>query len=337
MGVTMRRTLIFLLLASVAHSQDKQKPRKPSDCALRYYQLAISGKSIADLIGEAPTQEVSIQDNDRFRSQVAGSKNALSTSIAEIQKQFKKMGAPLETVKTIFYPLAGRESALGFLLFPQAETVVTVCDVPFRRAEPINAAVSPIEAWSHTEDVRTEENPVGALIGSIVAHIPSSRVKSVQYFETEPGDIARARAAFQGYEMDERARVLISGAGEHGVISFDTGDGTPVRKFIQLNALVHSNIPDPWWVSVLERSGFDAAIVKAAAGTFAGGNSRQTQQRLEAILRSKNGILIQGLDDFTGGPELEGVRLDGAQTAQVKMFFGYMGQAVLTHFSTPAR
>lgn len=195
-------------------------------------------------------------------------------------------------VKTAFYPLSGVDGGI-VQLFPEARLLIGIDDHPFLQipadGETILIHRSPVEAFRRTEEISRDQTAFGIfagqrVIGAMASSVPNFRLLEVTVFVTE-----------ENVSISEKDRLV------HGLIDFDSGPGTPLRRYLHVNAkLVRGlNYKTSWWFRGLDRWVPDAVIIKGAQGLFypSGNESRDAHPLRRDILkwlRWSRGYLIEG-------------------------------------------
>lgn len=150
-------------------------------------------------------------------------------------KDLKKIGEKLarktqlaRSPKVVLYPMSGYDGAAPFLAFPSVTTVIGIDNHALvGETEPalnIKTATLPItpqisgQAWASTlNDVNGENNMAIPVLQTLSKGIPGFRFRQMTVNKN------KIRGEF-------RRDTLVD-----GIIEFDTGDNTPVRRYIHLN------------------------------------------------------------------------------------------------------
>jgi hypothetical protein len=172
----------------------------------------------------------------------------------EIERTFPHVAAQ---TKTVLYPLVGADGGVAFKIFPHATRVIGTDRVPFApdlsiasRAK-IRVEELPLYRYEGSGEVRNDTTPLFLrTLGRIARSTEGFRLRRVVLF-VEPAKPAEVRC--------------------HGVIEFDSGPGTSVRRYIHINhaSLDDEALEEAWWARTMERHlRPQAVIVKAAVDVF---------------------------------------------------------------------
>ncbi|MBK7890905.1 MAG: hypothetical protein IPJ84_08680 [Bdellovibrionales bacterium] len=190
------------------------------------------------------------------------------------------------TVDTVLYMASGFDGASPFLAFNSARTVFAVDQHPF-----VKDPTLPIR-------LRVPENDHDgyALIGavndqaqSLASTILWRLSQSIQNFRlirvvafTEPTPTAVGRPA------------------QHGLIEFDSGPGTQVRRYIHIDANIGSEYrpgQQPWWLARILNHGINGLLVKGAMSVYANASKTDVASPARDVTRylmKNGGIIVDG-------------------------------------------
>lgn len=212
----------------------------------------------------------------------------------------KKIAHRSSMAKTIVYPAAGYDSATPFLVFPTAERIVALDDHPFWSEdsvvdsdEHLSRKIISSHRLSTGWAIYKELNQLKSLAAKILFHL------SHAYSEFRLLDMYEVKDLTKGSDVKD---LVLS----HGVIVFDTGEGTPVRSYVHLQTpFLHREIGEisTWWFENVKAQGFKGLFFKAAMNaqrTYTGFN-------LGLHVRNHGGVIVDA--DY---------RMVTADTAQTK-------------------
>jgi hypothetical protein len=214
--------------------------------------------------------------------------------------------------RTIFYPMAGYDAGTAQRLFPEATTIIGVDNHPFLPETPparISYGPAPAQNVVLYRNVDHLAYVGPAAIGQLQAMVPGFRLRRVYVVTTEELQGHRGESGFKQLSDSDPRRVP-SG---HGIVEYDTGPGTPLRRYVHINAslLTQGNVESTWWWNAIERMAPDTVLVKGAEEAF--------QHRAAYHLRPS----IRSWLHRAGGTLVEEVLSHDAGTAWVPQFSGF--------------
>ncbi len=212
------------------------------------------------------------------RYRLPGYLSHLSTLGGDIENAFPQA----KEVETVLYPFSGTDAALAFLLFPNARQVIAIDNHPFVESVsrvgntfrvipnygPPAAGFVPV----HKLDELTE---VGSrTLGMLSVSIPQVRLRRVQLIEREEKGVYRT----------------------HGICDFDTGNGTPLRRLIQLNLEItaENSTEDSWLPRELLRVQPQAIILKSGMVREMWDQTSRFWTVLNSVLENGEGLFVEG-------------------------------------------
>lgn len=250
------------------------------------------------------------------------------------------------STQTVLYPMIGIDAPMGFLLFPGATTVIGLDKVPFMLSEPsqdqaIQPRIEPLGTWMHWRDVSKGGALADRIIGALREKLPGFRLKAVRALYSGSSPITIMDLYDYSVSGPEKLSLLENGIPHwHGVIEFDTGDGTPLRRYVHINANPFQHDYSrtegrvrPWWWQVLNETRLDALITKAAIN-FLLPHGRNLDQRFSFrdeiahwISRAR-GFVVEDLDTLERQWEFTGAAADNTVTTHRELViedapFGY--------------
>lgn len=242
-----------------------------SDFDLNYFAgRRISVRPIAVDMDFAPDEI----DQAIFKNQLSAAK--IGQHIKSITKNKKK-------VSTVVYPSSGYDGVTGFLLFPEAHNVIGIDDHAFahRYLEPLEpdyyASINDYDkGWAVVSEVGDKVFVVEVILARLKVAFLSLRIRKV-------------------YEVSEdRTSNGDSGINfSHGVIEFDLGPNTPVRKYIHLQSATPIDFQmrsSSWFTKPVLKYKFQALIRKASMSFF----DDPAGIQLIKYLRREKGVLVDG-------------------------------------------
>lgn len=158
-------------------------------------------------------------------------------------------------VKTVLYPASGYDGAMPFKLFEKAEIVIGVDNHPFigdlNREFNVDYGSSGNGWGGYTvvADIDRLGSTAETIIGQLMFFFPAVRLRRVLSFQAP------------GYEKHE----------SNGIIEFDTGPGTFIRKYIHIQSSLPAEkyskeLSD--WIKKVFALNFNAVVFKASMSTF---------------------------------------------------------------------
>jgi hypothetical protein len=216
-------------------------------------------------------------------------------------------------LKTVLYPSAGYDATTGFLVTSHVTTVVGIDNHPFMNTfaksltpEPFFSVNDKGQGWTVISEVDFK-NFVGEIIlARLKAAIPGFRLHKVLHVQDSTKDN------------------LDSSFLSHGVIVFDTGEGTLIRRYIHLQSPVLNDYemrPTSWWKDIVLQNNFQILIRKAAMSFY----NYPIGLELIRHLKENQGLLIDGDNDVGSFPSYD-LDQELAETSRLKLpisGFGY--------------
>lgn len=266
-------------------------------------------------------------DHSEFRTSSARRYvDVMSKLQSEIASRVERFGQ----ARRVFYPMSGWDA-----IFARDFTVATD-NHPFFPAEFIDQRPSALpfrevkgEGYIYYGDISNEMFLGARVIGTLRSSVPGFRLRSVTVFRVD-------RSAFRNLQED----------GTHGLIVYDTGEGTPLRHYVQVHAEVSrgSEPParTPWWIRYLDAHPPEIAIVKGAMSRFEPdfpSSVHWLRDRMVGWLQQTQGHLIEGFGiglaagagEFSGSPERR-AQLPVKTHQKFRAQFGYGGHAGVIGF-----
>lgn len=238
-------------------------------------------------------------------------------------------------VKTALYPCSGTNSSLPFLLYHNVETAYMIDLHPIvKRSLSDQDRISPSivrpQRYRLFKDIDNDFSdgihPIESLLGDLYLYNRSIHIRSIQLFSTDPSNEWNIQQSY----VDQFA--IYKGTEVNAVIQFDTGEGTPLRKIVYIQA--ESRKSNNWWRPYVEADRPEGFIVMAAMQIF-NDHSMKFDLRFKDWLSGlfyncKGNVLVEGMDlipqesnyyEFTGaryeGEALKGVKLGYKNNIQV--------------------
>lgn len=183
---------------------------------------------------------------------------------------------------SLLSPAAGFDADTAFRILPDLNTVIAIDNHPFGQAGNIGSLTA-IQATNESGYVGAGTiHELGFIGGAILARLmqglPALRLHQVTLLEETQPSGSRPRA--------------------HGLVEFDLGPGTPLRRYYHIDG-DGINAPlsaQPWWLGAILAEGFSAILRKGAMDFFAANPSSGTY--LIQHLRNAGGIFIDGDGSF---------------------------------------
>ncbi len=219
--------------------------------------------------------------------------NNFASQIRDIERKPKLIARSLQELgfnrehklNTLVYPSAGYDAATAFLLWPEITRVVGIDDHPFARSNIKYLAPDPYISHYDKElgytmvmEVDSKEYMAEVILARLISAFPKIRFKAV-YQITD-------------YTLGDYESVRLS----HGLILFDTGDGTPIRSYVHLESPTLNGYERKstfWWRENILNQGFQVLIRKAAMSFY----GYPIGLELIGHLKTNHGLLIDGDND----------------------------------------
>jgi hypothetical protein len=189
----------------------------------------------------------------------------------------------IANVKTVIYPSSGYDASTPFVLFPNATEVVGIDNHPFWGSKNV---IVDADFYSSTNDqklgwtVIREVDSVEYIAGIVLARLkniaPDLRILS--FYEIKDSTMSK-----------DYGDIFLS----HGVIEFDTGPNTQVRRYIHLHSPAldgYEMRPSSWWLQPILTHGFEGLIRKAGMAFL----NFDVGLNLVRNLKAEGGILVDG-------------------------------------------
>lgn len=216
----------------------------------------------------------------------------------------------------VLYTHAGSDVATVMTAFSTAEVYILVDEHPFvnllnKKTDEVEGAPSEANVpWFRNEiryggygeihDLSDENRGMFlAILAGIKAFDSNIRIRMVQYFVEDRGEMSRTIPTFDesgsSLPWDYKKKSTVPC---HGVITFDTGDGTPVKTVFYLNAHVAENGPFITVGGSGERArtvdlGFVDGVFTRAALKFYEGYP-EIVAGIAKLLRLNGGVAVEG-------------------------------------------
>jgi len=242
-----------------------------------------------------------------------------------------------KTVDTVFYPFSGSDGGGVARLFPAATTLVGLSEESFFEQMPtpsrpldFSYVIKNQSGFRWLGELQKEPNIASSLLGSLHSAIEGFRLNEVIIFET-----------LEHFNMQGINHPLSS---THGIIVFDQGPGTPVRRYLHIQANISARVypGTSWWMNLLEKNPPQGILVKAAMSSFT--THMRNSDFYDATLdwlHQTNGILVEGQSkqrlshwEFS---QNETLPYTSATSILDGLEFGYTGSAKITSFSKKER
>ncbi len=217
-----------------------------------------------------------------------------------------KLG-PLPPSKVVLYPMSGYDAGTPIHLFPEATTIIGIDNHPFvpsaSRGKISYAKVGTYN-FSYFGDVDQMGHVGPAVIGALADAIPGFRLRKVQLIEDDDV-IAHPRDQNRAHE----AAPAPSGA-VHAVVEFDAGPGTPLRRYIHVQAALGNShvlhggparaFKNTWWWKAVDALGPQAVLLKGSEGVFDAvhGMARDLRPSVLGWLERSQGVLVEDQDKW---------------------------------------
>ncbi len=189
--------------------------------------------------------------------------------------------ADQKQIHTVVYPAAGFDGTSALLAFSDAELVIGIDNHPF-----VLEGTSIVHAQVPT--IYKRETRVGWLL--------FNEVDEQMY--TADMLLGRLSHAYRNFRVLRVLDLRDSGGLSHGLIEFDTGEGTQVRQYLHIQTENQSSVWDekmPWWLRNLHVRGLQGLISKAAMSFFEDtGEYHSLPYALMRILKREHGVFVDG-------------------------------------------
>ena len=204
------------------------------------------------------------------------------TTIDKIADKIHKAGVATDP-KVVFYPAAAHDSSTPLQLFPKAEVVVAVDWLPFlgpHAERPIRPILGKQAEAGHllSNENQTLNGQAGLILGRLKMVLPKMRVLRVR-------EATQTRPLVGTFSADRGV--------SHGLIEFDTGEGTPRQYYVHLQENLNddnSKALEAWLKPLLEQ-GIDALLIKGS--TTLADDAEITLARVLQSVRKRRGVLIE--------------------------------------------
>ena len=219
--------------------------------------------------------------------------------------------------QTVVYPSAGYDGATGFLVAPNITTVVGIDNHPFMNTFAESLTPEPYVSLNDRGRGRTVISEVD--FKNFVAEIILARLDSA---------LPNFRLLKVLHVHDLTKDNLESSALSHGVIIFDTGEGTPIRRYIHLQSPVLNDYemrPTSWWKYVVLQNDFQILIRKAAMSFY----NYPIGLELIRHLKQNQGLLIDGDNDTGSFPNYD-LDQELEETPRISLQISSFGYASVT-------
>lgn len=245
-------------------------------------------------------------------------------SALKIRNAMRDHGIRPARIQISLYPLIGTDSTLAFLLFPNLITNIGIDNHPFWRQILKAGEKMPVirgpSAMRDTVEIDAEEVVGPRQIAALAGIIPRFRLRRLLIFES---------AEMLGWSSELTAAI-------HGLLEFDQGPGTPIRRHLQLQLDVsdYSKARPTELLRTVLRSTPDVLLVQRAFHHY--GNSPSLRASMLRLIRNRHGIILEGRErtdtqawEFSRHKTLPGATKD---IVVDDVTFGYWDQARLYKF-----
>ena len=189
-------------------------------------------------------------------------------------------------IDTVLYMASGFDGASPFLAFENMRTVFAVDQHPFVKdpSLPIRLRIPDDGDRGYTL-ISTVNDQAQSLASAILWRLS----QSIQNFR------AIRVVAFTDPTATEMGRPA-----QHGLIEFDSGPGTQVRRYIHIDADIGSEYrpgQQPWWLARVLRHGIDGLLVKGAMSVYANASKTDIKSPARDVTRylmKNGGIIVDG-------------------------------------------
>lgn len=193
----------------------------------------------------------------------------LMTKTAGVGQKISRLTSA-KVVDTVVYLASGYEAGFAFLAFPGATTFIGIDNHPFinTNVDSIAAKSLPLQDTVFTrfqaiDDFVADGNHLAsAILASLKMTFPELRVHRIAEFKESDG-------------------------ASHGWVDFDTGPGTPIRRYIHINEWFNGGSK---WRTVLPEHGFDGLLIKGSIDIYK--DYRNGAFDLVNHLRATQGVVL---------------------------------------------
>lgn len=290
---------------SVDHTE--LAPPRATECSSIVKNAPVNGSHAVlefPLVAHARKADLSFEKDKQFIKFMGGFPQDLDEPIREnpyplIRETVERFGNN-KKIKTVVYPLSGFDAQTPFQIYPDADVVYGIDGEPFMSPEesgqtveyfplPYNPARS---SYSTIGQVMMQKTQVKPLLTRLAGNIKGFRLRQVEGFRISGAkEIPRTRSQGGKYVTEPAVPM-------HGLIEFDTGPGTPARKYYHINDVfsAEDNIENRWWYKdVLGH--IDGMLVKASMGQL---KSVSIEGAFLHLLESSHGILVEDGSAYGG-------------------------------------
>lgn len=161
-------------------------------------------------------------------------------------------------IETVFYPMTGLDGAMPFSMFPDAKLVIGLDEHPFlpdhhpliQNPNQSQMLFNRAHGQNYTYTTSLDNVPTGTtVLETLVATIPGFRLR----------EVAISHDHYLGFIGD---KIPLT----HGLIAFDTGPGTPVRRYVHLHQSIgefeKQEFVGRWWRKYLKLNAPDVILLK---------------------------------------------------------------------------
>ncbi len=197
-------------------------------------------------------------------------------------------------IERVIYPFVGADGPMAFHLFPNAREVVGIDNHPFFSDLPLAGKKIPVipnqgVTFRHTVDMDDVPEIGSRILGFLKQTLPGFRLRKI---------IIDEKLEQENYYS------LRTSPHHHITVEFDTGKGTPVRRYIHVNISFNVTSPETrnglgWWLDALKEMKPQAVIVKAAHHQYNGAENG-FRDFIFQLLQENNGFLIEGAETKAG-------------------------------------
>jgi len=215
--------------------------------------------------------------------------------IRSVLDQATKAIGPLGKNKVVFYPMSGFDAGTPLHLFPEATTIIGIDNHPFLPPGGGTTKVAYAPVGTHNFAYYGDIDRLGhvgpAILGALKSASPSFRIKQVSVIRTREL-LANNRDGRFGKEADA----------VHAIVEFDGGPGTPLRRYIHVNASFspEKDIASTWWWKGIDALGPQAVVIKASQSVFHPtlGAARDLRPAILGWLERSHGVLVEDRDRY---------------------------------------
>lgn len=187
-------------------------------------------------------------------------------------------------VRSVFYPAAGFDAGTAFRVFPDADLVIGVDKHPFADW---NSGKTTEFQQVRSKMWQVEVDAGWHFVGDVQAlgHLSDAIVQSIRKLDSGKRLVRIRRVlAIEGSDTVESRPAI------HGIVEFDHGAGTPLRRYVHVHTFASVLKPISDWVLATLATKVDAVFLKAAMGYAANGTSKVGA--LLSDLRQRNGLIV---------------------------------------------